>query len=75
MEIDVTIASGAGLVLKHTNLAEGYVLGLAALVGLATAVGLSRRVSQAALKKAFFVLTAVMLVAVPILAVSHFQFY
>jgi len=75
MELNAGIAFASGLVLKHTNLTEGYVLALAALVGLATAVGLSRRVSQAALKKGFFVLTAVMLVAVPILAVSHFQFY
>ena len=75
MQIDGTIASGAGVVLKHTNLAEGCVLALAALVAAATAVGLSRRVSQAALKKAFHVLTAVMVVVVPVLAASRFQFY
>ena len=75
MELTAAMISVSGLVLRHTNLAEGYVLALAALVGLATAVGISRRVSRAALKRTFLVLTAAMLVAVPALAFSHFQLY
>ena len=64
-----------GLLLRRTDLAEGYVWVLAALTALATVLILRRRPSLRALRKAFLAFTVAWFAGLGALAVADFPLY